>query len=75
MTKKPRKKNGVKDMQTIKIDDREYNLDDLSQEAKDQLVSLNFVDSELSRLGAEIAVYQTARNAYASALSKLLPKD
>ena len=61
-------------MSTVKIDDKEYKLDDLSEEAKAQLVSLNFVDNELARLSAEAAVYQTARNAYANALNELLPK-
>ena len=58
----------------IKIDDKEYALDALSAEAKDQLASLQFVDAELARLSAQAAVYQTARMAYAAALKELLPK-
>lgn len=55
-------------MPMIKIDDKDYDFDTLSQEAKDQLTSLQFVDQELARLNAQAAVYQTARNAYSKAL-------
>lgn len=61
-------------MPIIKIDDKEYDLDTLSQEAKDQLASLQFVDNELVRLNAQVAVYSTARNGYSAALKELLPK-
>jgi hypothetical protein len=61
-------------MQMIKIDDKEYDLDTLSDEAKSQLGSLQFVDSELQRLNAQAAVYQTARMAYSAALKEILPK-
>jgi len=61
-------------MPMIKIDDKEYDLDALSQEAKNQVASLQFVDAELARLNAQVAVCQTARNAYSAALKDLLPK-
>ena len=60
-------------MTTIKIDDKDYNLETLSDEAKNQLVSLQFVDAELQRLNAQAAVLQTARLAYANALKDALP--
>ena len=59
-------------MPTIKIDDRDYDLDQLSDEAKAQLASLQFVDSELQRLNAKAAVLQTARVAYSKALNEAL---
>ena len=62
-------------MPTIKIDDKDYDFDTLSQEAKDQLTSLQFVDAELARLNAQVAVYSTARNGYSAALKELLPKN
>ena len=62
-------------MPMIKIDDKDYNLDTLSQEAKDQLASMQFVDAELVRLNAQVAVYSTARNAYSAALKDLLLKS
>jgi Family of unknown function (DUF6447) len=60
-------------MTTIKIDDKDYDLETLSDEAKNQLVSLQFVDAELQRLNAQAAVLQTARLAYANALKEALP--
>ena len=62
-------------MPMIKIDDKDYDLDTLSQQAKDQLTSLQFVDNELIRLNAQVAVYSTARNGYSAALKELLPKN
>ena len=59
-------------MTTIKIDNKEYDLDKLSDEVKAQLVSLQFCDQELQRLQAQTAAYQTARMAYAKALSQAL---
>lgn len=60
-------------MPTIKIDDKEYDSDTLSDEAKNQLQMLQFVDSELARLQAQSAVLQTARIAYVNALKVALP--
>jgi hypothetical protein len=59
-------------MPTIKIDNVEYDLANLSDEAKGQLVSLQFCDQELQRLQAQAAAYQTARMAYAKALNEAL---
>ena len=56
-----------------KIDNIGYDLDTLSDEAKAQLQSLQFCDSELARLQAQAAVLQTARVAYAKALQAALP--
>ena len=60
-------------MTIIKIDDKEYDLDTLSDEAKAQLVSLQFCDQELARLQDQAAALQTARMAYAKALKDALP--
>ena len=60
--------------QKITIDDKEYDLDKLSDEAKNQLVSLQFVDQELQKLHAQVSVLQTARMAYAIALKDALPE-
>jgi hypothetical protein len=60
-------------MATITIDNQAYNTDSLSDEAKNQLISLQFVDAELQRLQAQAAVLQTARQAYANALKAALP--
>ena len=60
-------------MPTITIDNKPYDVDTLSDDAKEQLQSLQFVDSELARLQAQITVLQTARMAYAKALQAALP--
>ena len=60
-------------MPIIKIDDKDYELDTLSDEAKAQLTSIQFVDAELQRVNAQTAVLQTARMAYAKALNDALP--
>lgn len=57
----------------ITIDNKQYELETLSAEAKAQLASLQFVDAETQRLQAHVAALQTARNAYAKALSAALP--
>ena len=60
-------------MTPIKIDNIDYDTDKLSGEAKAQLFSLKFVEQELSRLQAQLAVLQTAKAAYLQALQKSLP--
>jgi hypothetical protein len=60
-------------MPTITIDNINYETEKLSDEAKDQLVSLQFCDQELARLQAQAAAIQTARMAYAKALQAALP--
>ena len=62
-------------MTKITIDEKDYDVDDLSDEAKAQVGSLNFVDAELNRLQLKVAAMQTARNAYATALKSLLGED
>ena len=60
-------------MPIIKIDDKEYDFDKLPDEAKKQLQMMQFVDNELQRLQGQAAVLQTARVAYAKALTEALP--
>lgn len=58
----------------VTIDNQEYEVDNMSEDAKGQLSSIQFVDGELARLQALIAVYQTARNGYFNALKAALPE-
>ena len=60
-------------MPTIKIDNKEYDLDTLSNECKAQLASIQYVEQELVRLQAQAAALQTARLAYSKALQAALP--
>lgn len=55
-------------MTTITIDGKDYNLENLSGNARSQLESMHLVDQQIARLQTEIAIAQTARNAYAAAL-------
>jgi hypothetical protein len=55
-------------MATLTIDDKTYDLDQLSPQAMAQVKSPQFVDAELERLKATMAVFQTARVGYINAL-------
>ena len=61
-------------MPKITVDNIDYNTEDLSDNGKAQLASLQFLETQLSKLQGEIAVYQTAKNAYLSALKIELEK-
>jgi hypothetical protein len=57
-------------MPNITIDDKEYDLDKLSEATKAQLTSMRLADAEIQRLNIQLAIAQTARNAYALAVRK-----
>lgn len=59
-------------MPKITIDGLEYNTEDLSDNGKAQLASLQFLEAQMNKIRAEIAVYQTARLSYAKALKEAL---
>ena len=61
--------------QTVTIDGAEYNLADLSEKARGDLVSLQRVDQKIAENQQELAILQTARNAYARSLAEQLPKN
>jgi hypothetical protein len=44
--------------------DKEYDLDNLSGESKNQLVSLQYIDQQLQKLNLETAILKMARLAY-----------
>lgn len=60
-------------MPTITIDGRSFEVDKLTDMAKAQLVSIQFVDGEIARLQGQLAAMQTARNAYVEVLRRELP--
>ena len=60
-------------MATIKMDNKEYDLDTLSDECKAQLTSIQFVEQELARLQSQAAAYQTVLMACAKASKETLP--
>lgn len=57
----------------LKLDGVDYNLNDLSDNAKAQLQSLQMAEAEIKRLNMLLALAQTARNAYLQALQAELP--
>ncbi len=61
-------------MSTITIDDITYAEGDLSNEAKEELGSMQVCDQRIAALQTDLAIAQTARNAYAHVLKGLLPK-
>ena len=63
------------DKQKITIDNVEYNLDDLSETARAQLINIQFVDAQLQQLNNELAVCDTARIGYTNALKSELKTD
>ena len=51
-----------------------YRMSELSEEARAHLNSLQFVNAQIAQLQAQLAVYQTARNAYQHRLAQLVPR-
>jgi hypothetical protein len=62
------------DSQKVTVDDVEYSLDALSENAKSQIVNIQFVDNQIQQLKNELAVADTARIGYTNALKNELSK-
>lgn len=60
--------------QIINIDGKEYNLAELSDAVRAQVQSLQFVEAELARANAMVAVLSTAKAGYQQALKEELQK-
>lgn len=60
-------------MSTITIDDIAHDEADLSNEAKNELTNMQVCDQRIAALQTDLAIAQTARNAYAASLKSLLP--
>ena len=60
-------------MPTITIDNIAYDTDSLSPDARAQMQMLQAAEAEIQRLNVQLALAQTARNAYAKALKAALP--
>jgi hypothetical protein len=59
-------------MSIIRIDEVEYEMDLLTEEAKAQLLSVQHADQKIVELQRDLAIAQTARASYAAALRELL---
>ena len=53
----------------VMIDGREYDVDLLSDNAKQQITNLRVTDQEIRRLKQQLGIANTARAAYAAALT------
>jgi hypothetical protein len=60
-------------MPIIKIDNKDYDSEKLSDEAKAQLTNVQVCDLEIQRIQSQLAIAQTARATYAAALNAALP--
>ena len=59
-------------MPKIKLDDVEYDTEDMSDNAKAQVASLQFNEAHINRLKNELAIADTAKIAYVNALKREL---
>lgn len=62
-------------MAKVTIDGKEYDSDKLSEEARNNILNVQYCEKRMKELQRELAMAQTARNAYANALKGALPKD
>lgn len=60
---------------TITIDGKNYELSNLSESARAQVGNLRVTDAEIKRIQAQLAIFQTARQAYATALKDELARS
>ena len=60
-------------MAKLNIDGKDYDSDELSENALNQLGSLQACEQKITQLQADLAIVQTARTAYANALMRDLP--
>jgi hypothetical protein len=61
-------------MVKVVVEGVEYETETMSDNAKAQLASLQFLQAHIQKVQSEIAVYQTARQAYADSLKRELSK-
>jgi hypothetical protein len=59
-------------MTIININGKEFELEKMSDTAKVQVATIQFVDAEIARLNSQLAVFQTAKIAYGRALDEQL---
>ena len=62
-------------MAKVTLDGKEYETEDMSDNAKGQLASLQFIEVHVQKLRNEIAVCDTARMAYTRALKEELEPE
>ena len=60
--------HAVQNEPTLTLGDKQYKMSALSERARAQVVNLRVTDQEIARLQQQLAIAQTARGAYLSAL-------
>lgn len=61
-------------MPKITIDGIDYHSEDLTENGRAQLASLQFLEGQMQRIQHEMAIYQTAQITYAQALKAEIEK-
>ena len=61
--------------QKIKLDDKEYDIEQLSQAGQTQLTALKFVTERIKELNNHQALLQRAKNSYVDSLKKEMLSD
>ncbi|NYT58213.1 hypothetical protein H0A65_04665 [Alcaligenaceae bacterium] len=59
---------------TITIDNQPYELDQLTEHARAQIINLRVVDGEIAKTEQRLTIFKAARAAYAQALKAELDK-
>ena len=62
-------------MEQVTINGKTYDLESMPEEAKAQMAALKITDDRIAQTKQELAILQTARNAYAVALQNMLPDE
>ena len=62
------------DVAKITINDKEYSIDELSNEAKSYIAQIQLIDQKVAPMRAELAIFQTARDTYSNSLNAELEK-
>jgi len=62
------------DKSKLTIDGTEYSIADLSDEAKNQILNIQFVDERIQQLSNELAIADTARIGYSKAIKAEVSK-
>ena len=61
-------------MSTITIDEKEYEIEDMTDEQKSLVQAMNYCDAKIAETQNQLAALQTARQAYVNDLGSRLQK-
>lgn len=59
--------------QTVTINDKEYNVEDFSDNARALLSNIRVADAKIQQLNQELGLIRTARQTFSQALTKEVP--